>query len=291
MNSLALALVFSSAVCHVFRDFFTKQSKDKQLFVWWMSFISNLIVLPFALWFAITGPTITWMGFFFSLAMGMVHASYWTLYSKAYDGADISHVYPIIRSAPALVLLFAVVFLKETVSPIGVGGIFLVTFGLYTINLKGYSFKHLLEPFRAASYDKHVKYAFMAMIAVASYSTLDKVAVSMVHPIVYMYIMVSSGMAFYTAIIHRDSPRADWYLPVRTNGKQLALATIFGTINYPLILFAIQFTNVSYVAAFRQISVVFMVLIGALVLKESYPLIRFASSLIIFSGAILIAFA
>jgi uncharacterized membrane protein len=275
----------------VFRDFFTKQSKDKQLFVWWMSFISNLIVLPFALWFALTGPPITWLGFFFSIGMGMVHATYWTLYSKAYDGADISHVYPIIRSAPALVLFLAVVFLNESVSQIGVLGILLVTFGLYTINLKGYTLKHLFEPFQAASYDKHVKIAFFAMLAVAAYSTLDKVAVSLVHPIVYMYVMVSSGMVFYTIGMRRMKQRSDWYAPVKNNRGRLALATLFGTVNYPLILFAIQFTNVSYVAAFRQISVVFMVLIGAFILKESYPLIRFVSSIIIFAGALMISFA
>ena len=291
MNSLAITLVLCSALCHVFRDFFTKQSNDKQLFVWWMSFISNLVVLPFALWFAMTGPTISWLGVFFSLGMGMVHASYWTLYSKAYEGADISHVYPIIRSAPALVLLLAVVFLKESVSIIGLLGILMVTFGLYTINLKGYSLKHLFEPFRAASYDKHVKIAFLAMIAVATYSTLDKVAVSMVHPIVYMYVMVSSGMVFYTIGMRRMKHRPDWNYPLKHNLKRLLWATLFGTLNYPLILFAIQFTNVSYVAAFRQISVVFMVLAGAFLLKESYPLIRFVSSIIIFAGALMIAFA
>lgn len=60
---------------------------------------------------------------------------------------------------------------------------------------------------------------------------------------------------------------------------------------YALIIITFTFEKVSYVAAFRQLSIVFAVLMGHGILKEENRVIRTAASAIIFVGAFLIATA
>ena len=72
----------------------------------------------------------------------ILHALYfWTL-SKAYEGGDLSLVYPIARgSMPLFVTLLAVLLIHEKLSVLGVSGITLVVFllsliGLYVVWLR-----------------------------------------------------------------------------------------------------------------------------------------------------------
>ena len=54
--------------------------------------------------------------------------------------------YPIMRSSPALVLLFSITILKENVSMHGVCGTPLVVLGVYTINMQNIDFLEGIMP-------------------------------------------------------------------------------------------------------------------------------------------------
>ena len=289
MTSLAIILVLGSALTHSIRDSFTKNSKDKQVFVWWLAVVSFILFAPIAI-ITITRETVSLEAVAFSFGMSFVHFLYWIFYSKAYEHGDLSHVYPIIRSSPAFVLIAAIIFLNENVSITGVIGILLTTLGLYTINLKKISPKALLEPLQSSK-DHHVRFAFLALAMVVAYSTLDKVGVSLVHPFIYVFLLDIGAIGLYTLYIKKTKSKKQWLRPWRKNRKNIFGAAVCTTISYPLVLVAITFTNVSYVSAFRQISVVLVVLIGYLFFKEKHALIRFISAGIIFLGALLVSLA
>ena len=46
MSPLAIALVVTSALLHVVWNLLTKKSYNKEIFMWWMSFASLILILP-----------------------------------------------------------------------------------------------------------------------------------------------------------------------------------------------------------------------------------------------------
>lgn len=207
MPLLAIILILVAASFHVLRDLMTKQAKEKLVFVWWMSALSLLMLSPVCIYFLIkTQPSLH--AILFALAMGFVHASYWTLHAKAYEKGDISHVYPIMRSAPAFVLIFAVLFLHERPDTLGILGILGITLGLYCINLKKLTWEELFSPIQSIFREEHTRFAFLALIFVTVYSLLDKVAVSQMNPLVYAFVMIISALAIFSLYIHKHLKRA-----------------------------------------------------------------------------------
>jgi drug/metabolite transporter (DMT)-like permease len=286
MPTLAIILVLIAALSHALRDTMTKKSGDKFLYIWWMTTVSHIFTLPISIYYLMQ-TEINWLYVFFALLMGLVHSTYWFLYGSAYNKGDISHVYPIIRSTPALILVFEVIFLSAIVSLTGVIGIILVTLGLYVINLKSISLKSLREPIEAIKKEKATQYAFLALLASTTYSLIDKVMVAELNPFVYILFMGASALAFFSIFI-RKKLKTQWLKPWRVNKKGILLGSVFAAINYPLVLFAFQLSNASYVTGLRQIGVVFAVIIGALVFKEKSSKIRLLASTFIFAGAFLI---
>lgn len=290
MSPLAIFLILIATVLSASRDFLTKQSHGKLLFVWWVSFVSLLMSVPVCLYFLYMFPPDT-ISLIFALSMGIVHALYWMFYAQAYENGDISHVYPIIRSSPAFVLIFGILFLNEHPNMLGITGILAITFGLYLLNMKSLGFRNLMEPLKAIRNEAHTQLAFLALIMVVTYSLLDKVAVTRMHPFVYIFLMNVSALCIFSFFI-RKKVRASvhvWSQPWTDHRQKLLLASLFAAVNYPLVLYVLQFTNASYVSAFRQVSVILALGFGTIFLREKFTFIRAGSAVLIFIGALLIA--
>ena len=73
--------------------------------------------------------------------------------------------------------------------------------------------------------------------------------------------------------------------------KRIIVAGVLVLISYTLILFAFTTQKVSYVVAIRQCSVIFAVLLGTYVLKESHANLRFAATGVMVIGVFLISTA
>jgi drug/metabolite transporter (DMT)-like permease len=163
MTSLSIILVVIASVLHVSRDFMTKKVHDKQVFIWWFSWISLLALAPFAIFLMVKNPIHgeTWL---WAAGAGLVHSSYWVAYSKAYESKDFSQVYPIIRSSPLLVLLFAILIFHEQITALGLVGILTISLGVYFIT------KH---PPEKIAKKEGLGFAFTMSIFANLYSTLD----------------------------------------------------------------------------------------------------------------------
>lgn len=106
-NKFAILLVILSAAMHAGRNFLTKKATDKQAFVWWYEVVGLLLFTPlFLIYFPAVSMT-SMLVWGFILASGLLHFVYWVLLTKALETGDLSLVYPIMRSSPALVLLFS----------------------------------------------------------------------------------------------------------------------------------------------------------------------------------------
>jgi uncharacterized membrane protein len=291
MNTLSVGLVISSAVIHALRNFLTKISDDKQVFIWCYEICAVTIYLPLFLYFLSTYGIQNPVAVYFGVAAGLAHAVYWIFLSRAYEEGDISHVYPIMRSDPALVLIFSLLFLKEQVSLPGLTGIILVVIGVYVINMKELTAKELLVPFQSAAKNRAVQFAVLTLFSVALYSIIDKMGVSYVHPLIFAYLFTVCALVFFTPYIFLTKGRALIRSEWKRNRKPIIVNGFMGIFGYSLILIAFTLEKVSYIVGLRQLSIVFTVLLGGHILREKHRAIRYSAAAIIFVGAFLISIA
>lgn len=291
MSTVALVLVVISAAMHAARNFLTKTALDKQAFVWLYELLGMLLFMPFlALFLYKNGfpPT----GFLiFIVFSGLLHFLYWFFLTKSYDNGELSHVYPIMRSSPALVLLVSLTVLKEEITLLGFIGIILVAVGVYTINFKELSFSQVLEPLRAIRNERATQYAFLTLLSVTAYSIVDKLAVARMHPVIFAGLYPWLSMLFFTPYVFGLKGTSALRNEFAARKRSIVLCGFLGIFGYLLILIALSFERVSYVVGVRQLSVVFAVLLGTRVLDEGNRVIRLSASLIIFIGTLAIALA
>jgi drug/metabolite transporter (DMT)-like permease len=290
MSTVAIILVILSAAMHAGRNFLTKKATDKQAFVWWYEVVGLLLFTPLFLNYFSAASLSSIPVWSFIFASGLLHFVYWVLLTKALETGDLSLVYPIMRSSPALVLLFSIFLLNEAVTPRGVAGILLVALGSYSINMKRLSLDELARPFRALSHDRAIQFAFLTLVSVASYSIVDKAAVGYIHPVVFAYVYPWFSMLLFTGYISKRKTKSKIKSEWQTNRTPILVCGFLSIFGYFLILVAFTLERVSYIVGLRQLSIVFAVFLGGYALKEKHQRMRFASASIIFVGTFLIAF-
>jgi hypothetical protein len=118
--------------------------------------------------------------------------------SKAYESGDISYVYPIARSAPALVPVAAFLIIGETISLRGGVGICIVVACVLALQFQRFSWSEF-RYLRHTVMKKDAIWAFVTLGAVVSYSLVDKAAmvtmtnVTTISPAMRGHICVVSG--------------------------------------------------------------------------------------------------
>jgi uncharacterized membrane protein len=291
MHPLAILLVLLSAAMHAFRNFFNKKALDKQAFVWWYEIFGLIFFTPLFLFTLLHEGTNTHISIAFIFLSGFVHFIYWYFLSKALEKGDLSLIYPIMRSSPALVLIFSIAILGEDVSALGVTGILLVAIGVYTINMESLALFELFRPFRSMTRDRAIRFAFLTLFSVACYTLVDKIAVSQMHPVIFAYIYPWISLSLFSGYIFKAKSsgvlKKEWAL----HKGSILVCGVLSIFGYFLILQAFTMERMSYVVGLRQLSIVFAVLLGGHLLKEKNKKIRIASSIIIFLGAYLITVA
>ena len=151
--------------------------------------------------------------------------------------------------------------------------------------------QELLASIRSLSNHRSIQYAFLALCSVTAYSIVDKISVRYIHPVLFTFFHLLFGMIYYTMYIaytkNRDLIKIEW----TSNKKGILASGFLNVFGYSLILIAFTIERVSYIVGLRQISIVFVVLMGSYILKEKYQMIRLIGSMIIFIGVFLISFA
>jgi uncharacterized membrane protein len=285
MEIYPIALVLASAFIHVLWNMLMKSSRDKLVFMAWVFLFSALFYFPLFLMNLGKFP-IPLMGWALIWISGFIHVVYIIVLGHAYDEGDLSLVYPLARSAPLFVTLWAVLFLKERLTLGGLMGILLLVGGAYIIGFRTLAWKECIRPFFSLK-DKPYHLALLTAFIVSLYSIADKIGVQYVHPFIFLYLMLLPRVVFYIPYVIKTrytSIVPEW----RRNKRNILLMGLLQFLTSLLILYAMTLTKVSYIVAIRQISVVFAVLMGTALLKEKYGLIRLMASAFIFLGVFLI---
>jgi drug/metabolite transporter (DMT)-like permease len=281
MSALAFTLVVLSAFLHASWNFATKRVSGDISVLYIGLCAASLLSLPVVLFFLYCDG-ISLKSLFFILGTGAIHAVYFFALSRAYRYGDISVVYPIARgSGVAGTAIAASILLRENVSSVGAGGIFLIVTGTILVGLR---FSYHREHYRG------VLFAMLVGLMIVCYSILDKIAVTGVNPVVYIF-----GMFLVTALIVspylltkcRDEIAHAW-----RNYKRYSLMIGIGSMaTYLIILFTFRFAHVSYVVAAREIAVAIGALLGFSLLGEAISIRKVIGIAAIVGGLVILRMA
>jgi drug/metabolite transporter (DMT)-like permease len=130
-----------------------------------------------------------------------------------------------------------------------------------------------------------------AALFAAIYTVWDKHAIRALPPFVYFYAYTALVAAGYVAFLSRRHSaaaiRAEW----NANRTSIVQVGIFNTITYVLVLLALRAETSSYVIALRQLSIVWGVLLGRLLLGESVGMPKRFGVILLLGGCALVALA
>ncbi|HET8840233.1 MAG TPA: DMT family transporter [Ktedonobacteraceae bacterium] len=280
----ALGLLLIAACLHTTWNLLIKRAGEKLIFTWWALIIGLLCFSPLLIQLG-SFPLSIWP---YVLASALMEVIYYFVLLKAYEYGDFSLVYPMARgAAPALLTLWAVLFLRERPALSGFVGIALLVLGLVIVG--------------GTSWWKQRKTSSIAMVAlglalvtaccVSIYSAIDGAAVRKVAPLPYTVLVIGlSGVMLTPLMIVRYGKKA-LLAEMQRNWRRIILVSILTLLTYMLVLLAYSFSSVSYGGAVREISVIFAALAGWYWLGESFGLIRLVGAAFIFVGVLIIALA
>jgi drug/metabolite transporter (DMT)-like permease len=284
MNRTALALILLSAGFHAIWNALVKRSRDKQAFMWLIHIPSLIVVAPFFL--AASAEPIPPIGWAMILASAIIHILYAMSLGAAYSGGDLSLVYPLARSAPVFVPIWAVWWLGEHPTALGYGGIGLVVAGAYILGIEPGRTTRIWEPLLALR-RRDVQWAWITALLISLYHITDKVGVAHVAPLRFQYLMALSRFILYCGAI---IPWKRWQLldEAKLHWKSVIAVSLLQFLAYQLVLTAMTTAQVSYVAAVRQVSVLLAVFTGSVMLREGHLLLRMTAAAAITLGVALI---
>jgi drug/metabolite transporter (DMT)-like permease len=286
ITSASLILTFASAIIHPLWNMLLKRSEDKVIFYLNIHLIFTLL-FSFLL-FIYPVAEIDTSGWVFIILSSVAHFFYQAFLCRTYEVGEMSLTYPIARSSPIFVLVIASFLLQEVPSPTAIVGILLVVFGVHLINLRELSLSELIRPFGMAQ-KQAVLFALFTALFSAAYSIVDKKGALNMPPILFFYMFFAiSGLMFLVYLLSMKERRKNYWRILKRDKFRITLASVLEFSSYVLILYAFRLSNVAYVVALRQISVIFGVLYGVLLLKERHGKARLLASCIIFLGSFLI---
>ena len=282
MSISGFALVIAAAFCHAAWNFFVKRIDGGPELIWLFSVLSVLLYLPVAVWIVVVEePVFGMRQVVFVIGSAILHLGYFLFLQTGYRKGDLSLVYPIARATgPLLSTSFAVFFLGETVSMQMAAGAGIVIFGVLMLT-GGIAAG-------AKRLSASLLFGLGAGTLIGSYTVWDAYAVSTlsVSPLLLDYASSVGRAVILTPVANRKRKlvRQHW----RKHKAGVIAIAVFNPLAYILVLYALTFTPVVYVAPTREIGVLLAVLAGSLLLNEGRLGRRLGWSVFILGGIILL---
>jgi len=219
--------------------------------------------------------------------------------SSAYEEGDLSLVYPIVRSSPALVPVAAWAFLGESISARGIVGIAIVVSCIFAVQWRQLTSKNT-PGVTTSTRSRTNLWPFVTLSTVVAYSLVDKEGMTRfrdsesfdanIRGLVFFFLMGSTSNVLYCSMLVVTGVRG-FKTVLMNEWKSILFASIGMIVSYSLILHVMQTEKISYIVTLRQSSILMATVVGWLALKERHGLFRFFGSVIMILGFILVVFA
>lgn len=257
-----VAAVLFGALLHASWNALVKSSADKALDTALIHLLGSLIAIPLVLWLGWPRAE-AWP---YILASVTIHIAYYIALTGAYKHGDLGLTYPLMRgTAPLLVALSATLTVGEHLSPLAWAGVLGISCGVLALGLS----RHAIESPRA------VAFALSNAVVIAIYTVVDALgARTSGDALRYVAaLFVLDGWPFALIVFMRRGGAVAWPY-ARRRWPVAAGAALASLGSYGITLWAMTRAPVATVAALRETSVLFAVLLGSWFLKEAFTLRR-----------------
>ncbi|MBQ1542182.1 hypothetical protein C5708_15950 [Caulobacter sp. CCUG 60055] len=271
MNTAQAAslMIVVSGAAHAVVNAILKSGRDKMSSRALIDGFSALLVLPAVL--LLPPPHGAWIWLAGSWA---THLVYLICLIKAFERADMTVAYPIARGvAPVLAAAVSVAALGEPITWPVILGIVLVSGGVMTVGLGRHVDRRALG------------WALATGVCIALYTVLDakgvRAAPSAPSYIAWVYLTLGAGVGGLFAIWRGPA----FLVAARGEWRPGLIAGALSIVTYGLALWAYRLSEIPRLAALRETSILFALVIAVFVLKERVTPQRIAGVLAIGAGA------
>ena len=281
MTLAALALVLAGALIHALWNLLAKRAQGGAPFVCLFSTVALVVYAPLVTAILVwQRPHIGPIQLVFIAGTAVLHTGYFLALQQGYRLGDLSLVYPLARgTGPMLTAAAAIAFFGERPGPIALAGTALIGGGIILLTSGR-------EAWGRPNARRAAAYAVLTGMFIAGYSLWDKRAVTTyaVPPVVLDWgdNLGRAAMLAPAALTRRAEVREIW----QRHRREVLLVGALSPMPYILVLTALVFTPVSYVAPAREISILAGVVMGARLLDEGDARRR-----IVAAGAMVLGFA
>ena len=277
MSLVTFVAVFGAALLHATWNTLLKSGDDKVLGM------AGIVIghIPFGIGalFFVSLPSVDSLPY---LGASIVfHAGYQFFLLKSYQIGDLTHVYPLARgSAPILVTIFSVVVLGVKLDSLQVLAILLITCGIISLTfdrLENGQFN-----FRAT------KFALITGLFIASYSLIDGLGARVAGTSWGFYSCLTIGNGI-VAICFILLTNPTLLIDLAFKGRKVFViggGTSF--LAYGIVTWAFTQAPIALVAALRETSIIFALLLGVFILKERLSYIKAWSTFLTLFGVTLL---
>ena len=299
MTLTAAILLIISALAHAGWNLFSKKDHPSTASFLLANLFGTLLVLPLLIHGRDQVIDIIQQLWPLLLLTGFFQAVYFGGLAYAYKRGELSVAYPLARSMPALMVTMVVYLFGqgEAIGSTVLVGIALIIAGGFLIPLE--SFRDFsLQRYRSIA----IVAALVAAIGTTGYSLTDDFALSLIRGIQPVTLRENFLIAFYYIGL-QQATTVFWQglvvLP-RWNERRIFMRQIAHPLSsiikgagilvtYALVLISMGYvTNVSYVVAFRQLSIPIGLIFGILFLQERNCGPKITAVALLFAGVVLV---
>ena len=293
MDPLALALIAVSAVMHATWNILLKTAGDS-LRTATAGMVAASVVFgpPIAVaWLLLGRPEIPPAAWLVTLVSSGVEVAYFVFLAAAYRRGDLSVIYPLARgTAPVIAVAVGVGILGERLSPTSWAGVALLIGGLVVVQ----------RPWRLWGTAAHARsgaaFALLTGTMIATYTSLDRVAVQMVPSWLYAGLLwpVSAAGLLVVAWLRPRIAGGRFAPPSEPLERGKAVTGgLLTFIAYFLVLVALSLAPLAVIAPLRESAVLIASTWALLRLREAVSrrevAMRLGGSLLVLTGAVVLA--
>ncbi len=268
---LATVLALVAALLHAAWNLLIKTAEDRDLAAWGQFLFGGVVLLPVLLF--IGTPSSAAVPFL--VASAVVHVLYVAALVAAYEHGDFSLAYPLARGGGALcAAVIGYVALGDSL-------VFLAWIALLVVTLGLASFVRPGTPF------VEIRYALLTAVVIGVYTVIDASGSRhSTNGFAYGIVLTfAAGLALTVVNVGRGRGPA-FAASVRRSWLRYLVSGVFLALAYSLVLVAVRYAPVGYVATLRESSVVLGAALGWLVLHEKLGRPRLVSATVVTVGLI-----
>jgi len=214
------------------------------------------------------------------VASALVHTGYKLFLIQAYKAGDLSQVYPLARgTAPLIVTIVSILYLNETLGSFQIFGVIVLVSGIWLMGVRGSATLGRLD-------GRAVFFAIATSMFIATYTIIDGLAGRIAPTVLTFLVYMSSIDGILMAVVFISVRGTSGLRQIAPFWRQGLIGGIMSNTAFALSIWAMKSAPIALVAALRETSIIFAVLIARVVLKEKMTGWRIAAALLIATGII-----